>query len=301
MTVTQMIYFQAICESSSVTQAASSLNVSQPALSNAIKDLENEFGLNLFHRQNKRFVLTKEGEYFLSKVIPFLDEFSDLSNMMMSLGNARNSIKLGISSYASGFMLPSLINDFHKIHPEINFEIQEMPVRHISKYVSGEILDVGIVNTASISPSEFEIYNFYRTETVFCVNKNNPLAKYKEIDFQTIGNQPIVTSTPNPRNSDGVINTFKSAGIEPNIILQADQVFTIIEYIRRDLAAGFLYRETAKGQPDIVQIPVKGLKPITIGLIVYRHGRIYADTAKFIQFIKDGIESNTLFPEQKNF
>lgn len=292
MTATQMLYFKTICENPSVTQAANSLGVSQPALSNAIRDLENEFGIDLFYRRSKRFVLTKEGEYFLEKVIPFLDEFTGLNDMMMSLGNSRNSIKLGISPYISGSVLPSLINNFHKSYPEINFDVNELPVHLISQRMANGLLDIAIVNTRTISSSEFEIIDLCTTETVFCVNKNSPLAALAEIDFQTIGQMPVILGTA-PAGTSRIKAGFANAGLTPNVLLQTDQIHTILEYVRLGLAAGFLYHEAT--YPDIVQIPIKGFSPINIGLIFRKNSRIYADTAKFIQFIKDGVETGTLF------
>ena len=298
MTITQLIYFQTVCLKESVTQAAYSLNVSQPALSNSIRDLEDEFGVDLFSRKSKRLILTKEGQYFLTKITPFIEEFCDLKDMMQSLGNARNNIKLGISPYASSAILPQIIDDFHAVHPEIEFEIHELIDTGIFDCIKKGVIDIGITNTNSFNPNNFNIYNIYQTKNFFCVNKNNPLAKYEEIDVKTIGQQKLVSLSPNYRTGKGLWHLFEDAGIKPNVILQTTQVYTMIEYINRDLAAGFLPAEVVASQPNIVKIPVKNLKPVPVGLVVSKSARIYADTAKFIQFIQSSIEKKSLSPRR---
>ncbi len=293
MTVTQMIYFKTICESPSVTRAASILGVSQPALSNAVRDLENEFGVDLFYRRSKRFVLTKEGEYFLERASAFLEEYIGLNNMMKSLGNSRNSVKLGISPYISSSVMPPLLNNFNKIHPEIKFEVTEAPMYSLSQRLSGGFLDIAIAATNTINSNKFEIVNICTTETVCCVHKDSPLASLDEIDFPDIGQTPVILGTA-PQEESRVRQGFKNAGIEPNILLQTDQIHTLLEYVRRGLAIGFITSDTT-AYNDIVRIPIKGFAPINIGLIFRKNSRIYADTAKFIQFAKDGAADGTLF------
>ncbi len=64
MTITQLIYFREVCDRGGVTAAARATHVSQPTITNAIRDLEKEFSVNLFSRNNKKMILTEEGTYF---------------------------------------------------------------------------------------------------------------------------------------------------------------------------------------------------------------------------------------------
>ena len=68
MKISQLRYFMTVCRYNNITKAAEELYVSQPAISSSIKDLETEFGVKLFYRQNNKLLLTDEGEYFLDKV-----------------------------------------------------------------------------------------------------------------------------------------------------------------------------------------------------------------------------------------
>ena len=77
MTLVQLKYFQTVCKYNNITRASNELHISQPSLSNAIKDLEKEFGISLFYRFSKGLVLTEEGSLFLEETNHLL-EHADL-------------------------------------------------------------------------------------------------------------------------------------------------------------------------------------------------------------------------------
>lgn len=290
MTITQLTYFQAVCTHDSVTKAARRLHISQPALSNAIRDLENEFGLNLFHRQNKRFILTKEGEYFLSKVPAILEEYNEILSSMKSFASTRNSIKIGMQMFTSTLIAPQLITDFHKKNPEIKFDIQELPSEHVAEYVKNGFLDVGVVNLNTVTEKMFDVYELYSTPLYFCVNKNSPFAGKKEINLSEIGSYPLVLASNSQfTKSGGLLDSFKKAGITPNVFLFTGQYSSIAEYIRRGDCGGFLCKEHIRKYEDIVPIPINNINFHRIGVIVNKNSHIYTDTAQFLSFIQDWI------------
>ncbi|NLO32727.1 MAG: LysR family transcriptional regulator, partial [Candidatus Hydrogenedentes bacterium] len=96
MTLLQLKYFQSVCRYDSVSKAAESLNISQPAISIAIKELEEEFGVSLFIRDKKRLVLTTEGTFFLNKVSEIQPQIDSLSRLMADLGNKERVLNLSV-------------------------------------------------------------------------------------------------------------------------------------------------------------------------------------------------------------
>lgn len=95
MKLSQMRYFQAVCLYGSTTRAADSLFVSQPSISMAIKELEEELHVKLFVRQNNRMMLTREGSFFLERVNRVLDEVRTLEQTMQHL-NSSSTVTLSL-------------------------------------------------------------------------------------------------------------------------------------------------------------------------------------------------------------
>ena len=292
MTITQLIYFQAICQHDSVTNAARSLNVSQPALSNSIRDLEDEFGLNLFTRRSKRLVLTKTGEYFLSRVLPILDNYHEILMDMRSLSNTRNNIRIGMQTFTSTIIAPRLITDFHNKHPDAVFETKEGSSYQIAEAVASGFLDVGIVNLPSIKEEQFEVQKLYFIPLYFCVCKDDPLAKYTELDLKDIADHPIVTIADRMLDTGGISSAFKNAGLKPNIEVTTYQYSAVVEYVRNGGVGAFLCKEHIQLYDDIVPIYVKEIPPFELGLISQKSDHVYADTANFIAFVQDWVHEH---------
>lgn len=111
MKIIQLEYFCAVCRYHSITQAAQKLYVTQPAISNAIKELEKEFSISLFARTKNHMSLTKEGEIFYQKASKLLDTINQTSSELYDLGRQVSPIRIGIPPLLSTvFYLNMLIS-----------------------------------------------------------------------------------------------------------------------------------------------------------------------------------------------
>ena len=89
MTLTQMRYFYAVCQWQNITKAAEHLHVSQPTVSVAMQAMETETGLNLFHREGRKLLLTHDGSKLLGKISHILDQVEQLEGRASSASSAR--------------------------------------------------------------------------------------------------------------------------------------------------------------------------------------------------------------------
>ena len=112
MKLYQLRYFSAVCSCGHVTKAAEELHVSQPSVSNAIKELEDEFGVNLFHRINNRLTPTQEGLTFLDRAVKILELADDTQSLMTEMGSRKRQVKVGVPPMIGTFLLPKLFKDF---------------------------------------------------------------------------------------------------------------------------------------------------------------------------------------------
>lgn len=126
-----------------------------------------------------------------------------------------------------------------------------------------------------------------RTERiVFCVSKHHHLAREKQITIEQLKDEPIIMY-----NTDSVQNTtlgvyFDRAGINPNVIMHASQLFTIKNFIQNELGGAFLYSSLLKNLPGLVGIPVVPAIEQEIGIIWKKGKYINGSVEKFIQFVK---------------
>ena len=146
MKIIQLEYFCAVCRYHSITQAAQKLYVTQPAISNAIKELEREFSVNLFIRSKNHMTLTKEGEIFYQKASVLLDKINQTSCELADLGRHINPIRIGIPPLLSTIFFPDMLIAFQEKYSSIPVELFEYGSIKAANLVSEDVLDLALVN-----------------------------------------------------------------------------------------------------------------------------------------------------------
>lgn len=286
MKLLQMKYFQTVCRYGSITKAAEELFVSQPTISFCIKELENEFGVRLFHRRHNRLQLTVEGSYFLDKVNYILQSVDALAVQMKDMGNNRNHVKIAVPAMISTFLFPQIFNAYSKSYPDVELEMLETGSLQVRKLVDASSVDLGITIRDDVVDDTYNELPLVSTELVFCVSRKHPLADRKQISFKELSDEHIILFKADSYQNIFIKRAFSEAGVEPNIMLYSSQLYTIKQFLSYGNAGAFLYRQVAEMDSDIVCIPLE--QPIIqdIALIWTKNGNLYSDSENFIQFAK---------------
>ena len=109
--ITQLKYFHAVATYHTVSLAAQHLYISQPSLSNAIKELEKEFSVNLFYRRYNGMVLTPAGTKLYNSVTDLLSRYEAVEQLMRTMGKDGKQLRLGIPPMISSFILADIYKD----------------------------------------------------------------------------------------------------------------------------------------------------------------------------------------------
>ena len=123
MTLDQLRYFRAVCKYDGVSRAAEMLNISQPSISNAIANLEKEFGIKLFTRRRKRLLLTEEGRILFDLADKLLLQADDTVRVMRELGSNNRALRLGVPPMIGTLVLPILYSEHFKLYPQLKVRI----------------------------------------------------------------------------------------------------------------------------------------------------------------------------------
>lgn len=119
-----MKYFIAVVECSSFTEAAEQCYISQSAISQQIRSLEKELGVELIHRENRRFTLTPAGKYFYEQSKGILNEVEDIRRETFRIGKDKElELKIGYLRCYSGQELHQAVAEFSRLYPEVSIHI----------------------------------------------------------------------------------------------------------------------------------------------------------------------------------
>lgn len=286
MKLHQLQYFCAACKNGNITKAAKELHVSQPSISMAISELENEFGIMLLQRNNKGFIMTHEGKYLYERAVNLLGQADELNQMMCDMGNQRKRVNLGIPPMIGTFLFPRMYKEFKKQYPEIMLNSREGGSRYLLEMLDDSVLDFIVIPINQLSEDSYNLLKLTETETVFCVSRNHPLAQHRIVTIKQIKDEPLITFHEGFYHNQVIKERFENAGCRPNILHYSSQFYTIKEFISDGIMAGFMFRDIAETVPEIRGISLENPIHIQIGLVWKRNQHMFHDATRFLDFAR---------------
>jgi DNA-binding transcriptional LysR family regulator len=146
MEIRHLRYFCLVAEQLHFTKAALLLNVAQPALSHQIKQLEDELGIQLIERTNRRVKLTEAGELFFARAMRILEQIDQAAREATRVGQGdAGSLVIGVVSTAVCSLLPELLRSFRRESPNLTIDIREMEPGEQVEALRKEAIDIGIL------------------------------------------------------------------------------------------------------------------------------------------------------------
>lgn len=284
MKLHQMHYFETVCRMGSVSRAAEELHISQPSISNSIRELEEEFGISLFHRVKKRLVLTSEGEFFLSKIQPILKLTEELDNEMKQFGSGQNQLKLGVPPMIGTILFPTMFKSFKPMYPDIQLDIMEYGSKQTIELVDSDILDMAIVITNGLDTSSFHVIEILETQMILCVQKDHPLSQCSSVSLDQLEQEPLILLKEDSYQNMVLKQRFAALNMKPDILTYSNQLMTVERFICEEIASAFLFPELITYNAKITGIPLSDPIPVKIGLIWKKEKKISGSISRFIKF-----------------
>lgn len=280
MKLLQLSYFQAACRFGNLSRAATELHVSQPTISTAIKELETEFGVTLVHRLSKGILLTSEGEQLYKYAGILLENAQTVSQVMTDLGEKRNQLRVGVPPMIGTFLFPDIYQAFHRQYPQVSVTNLEKGRRLLLNDLSNDLIDVAIVPTNLIVSDEFYVFPLMQTETVLCVSQQHPLSCRTSAAIEDFMDCPLAMFNQGFYQNELVEKMYSDAGAKPKVVFTTSQVYSLHEFIVRNIACGFMLRPCAALSDKIVPLSI-GITT-DIGLVVKKQRHMFRDTLHFI-------------------
>lgn len=173
MTLRHYKIFIAVCDTMNMTSAAEGLFISQSAVSQAIADLEQHYGVRLFERLSKKLYLTQAGKKLLGYARHMI-RMNEEAERDMLLQNGHGLIRVGASVTVGTHVLPKLVNRYRELSPDVRVEVIEHNTEKIEHFIRNDQIDIGLVE-GEISSSELLQKPFLCDELVLVCGAGHPL------------------------------------------------------------------------------------------------------------------------------
>ncbi|MCR5612356.1 LysR family transcriptional regulator [Treponema sp.] len=211
MTLQQLKYAVAVADTRNITEASRRVFVSQPSLTAAIRELEQEMGITIFSRSNKGVTITNEGDEFLSYARQVLEQANLLEDRFKSEnGNAGNTI-FSVSCQHYSFAVNAFVDVIREFGGrEYDFTLRETQTHEIIEDVAHLKSEVGVLYLSSrnknvitklIKKNNLVFEELFTAPLHVFISKNNPLAKKKKIKLSDLSSYPYLTYEQGDFNS----------------------------------------------------------------------------------------------------
>jgi len=257
MELRHLRYFLAVAESLSFTRAAIALSVTQPTLSQQIRQLEDSIGCALLDRVGRHVRLTPAGDLFRAYAGRVLNEISAAENALAELqGLMRGTLRIGVFQSFNSSLLPPILGAFSEAYPDIRVIVRQLPTREMEAQLVRGDLDLGIAYVTPES-SRIESEKLFEEVMTLVVSDRHPFARRREITAEQLAEQPLVVLTQQFPSRLLVSRWFAEAGVEPRVRIEIDSTDTILATVQRSNLATIQTRRMAAIFPRLRCIPLK--------------------------------------------
>ena len=231
--------FYEVATQLNMTEAAEKLYISQPAISQTIRELETEFEVKFFDRIGKKLYLTQEGELFLQYVRRILNLYTECSQTIRdSNGLKKGKLNVGASPTIGIYILTELVGKFQKANKEIEVTIHIENTRTIADLILKNRIDFAFVEGAVYS-NEITVENFWDDELVFIVSPDHPWALKEQVAASEIEQERFIMREQGSGTREVVENALRQVGVNYHLGMELGNT----EAIKKAVEAGLGMRK----------------------------------------------------------
>jgi DNA-binding transcriptional LysR family regulator len=247
MNFRQLEIFRAVMISGTASRAAELLQITQPAVSRGIGELEKALDFALFDRVKGRLVPTPEGQLFFRDVNA---SFMGLDRLRSSAAKIRDfgsgSLRIASLSALGSTLVPRAIRAFRKRHPQTSITLQILSSSLVRELVANQQFDVGLAaDEVDLSGVDHRVFGSFRA--ICAVPDKHPLAAKKVIRPEDLHEQPFIALAPEDHARQRIDDIFAAAGSRPQIVVETPSSSTVCALALEGVGVGLVNPAAADG------------------------------------------------------
>lgn len=233
---------EAVRQNYNLTEAAKALYTSQPGVSKAIIELEEELGVDIFTRHGKRIrSLTEPGRRILSSVEKILQEVESLKRVGMDYAaQDQGNFTIATTHTQARYALPRVISEFTKRYPKVRLSIQQGNPAQITDMLLHDQADIGIATEGISSDKNLVSLPGYQWTHMVITPPEHPLLDKKHLALEDLMGYPLITYDANFAGRTKIDKAFSLRHLEPDIVLEAIDADVIKTYVEIGLGVGIV-------------------------------------------------------------
>lgn len=233
----------------SITETAKYLCISQPAVSQSVKQLESQMGVKLFKRTAKGMRMTVEGETLYSYVAKGYETISKGEQEIKKMLNMdMGEIKIGASDMTLQFYLLPYLEQFHEKYPDIKIIVTNAPTPETLQFLEEGKIDFGIVTTPFEIGAQLDVTVVREIENVFVAGNKFFALKDQVLSYDTLEEYPLICLERNTSTRKFMDDYLDEKNVVPEPEFELATSDMVVQFACRNLGIGCIMKEFAKKQ-----------------------------------------------------
>ena len=283
MNLQHLRYFLAVARTGRFTLAARQLHVTQPTISSAVAELEQEMGVRLFHR-GRQVQLTLEGRTLVDYAVQ-IEDLLDEARERVSSGTpkAGDSFRFGAVDAAVIYLLPQVLRDYVATNPDVELAIEVGPTsRHLAEDVLANRSEFAIISLPFENPRLLTL-PILRDDMPLVVGADHPLAKRRRVGAAALAEERFILFQPDSVSRKIVNEHFAEAGVSPRVVMEMRSPEAMRKLVEAGVGISFLPRITVAesiAAGSLREVNVTGLSVHREIGLAWRKGRYFGPAVR---------------------
>jgi len=274
MDLRKLEIFVRVAQLKNFSKAGEDLHMAQPAVSIAVRKLEESLGTSLFDRSGRQVELTAEGRLLLERaqlILRDIDELADSVNAMTQL--LTGELSIACPSMLATYFLPDLLSSFLTLHPGLKASVTQAGTTRVEEMLLRDEIEIGVTAFPDSPDSgELEIIPLISEQMVLCVADDHPWSKRRNIKVSELDQSPMVVYESGYFIRAKLDQLCQSQGVKPDFRMQTNFLPLLIKMVREGLGCTVGLKMMGDEEPGITGVALKPAAEISMAL-AKRKGR----------------------------
>ncbi len=268
---------EAVRRNLNLTDTAKALHTSQPGVSKAIIELEDELGVEIFARHGKRIKrITEPGTHVLKSIDIILREIHNLKRIGEQFSNQDSgTLSIATTHTQARYVLPEPVTKLRQAYPKVNISLHQGSPTQVAEMLMNDAADIGIATESLTQFEDLVSMPCYEWQHVLVMPKGHPLAALERIRLEDLVQHPLVTYHPTFTGRSRIDVAFGNRGLKPNIVLDAIDSDVIKTYVGLGMGVGIVAQMAVDKDgvgPDMVMRPAGYLFGSNVARVAFKRG-----------------------------
>jgi len=291
---------EAVRRNLNLTEAAKALHTSQPGVSKAIIELEDELGIEIFARHGKRIKrVTEPGQQVLKSIDIILREVNNLKRIGEQY-SAQDSGTLSIATThtQARYVLPGPVAALRQAYPKVGISLHQGSPDQVAKMLMEEVAEIGMATESLVNYPELVTLPCYEWQHVLVLPPSHPLARKDRISLEDLAAEPLVTYHPAFTGRTRIDSAFAQRKLQPRIALEAIDSDVIKTYVGLGLGLGIVAEMAVREEgshPDLAVRPLGHLFGQNVARVAFKRSAYLRNFVyKFAELLSDRLDRNLI-------